>query len=91
MGKNFHIKRFDSKDVAKQRLKVLLVSDRASCSVDVLDAIQNDIIDVIKKYLDITEDECSVQISQQKREGNIEYTPVIHVTIPINDMTHNSK
>ena len=42
-----------SGDVAKDRLKLLLVSDRADCSPDVMEAIKNDIIQVISKYMEI--------------------------------------
>ena len=36
-----------SGNVAKDRLKLLLVSDRANCSPEVMEAIKNDIIKVI--------------------------------------------
>ena len=42
-------KKKNSGDVAKDRLKLLLVSDRADCSPDVMEAIKNDIIQVISK------------------------------------------
>ena len=40
-------KKKNSGDVAKDRLKLLLVSDRANCSPDVMELIKNDIINVI--------------------------------------------
>ena len=44
-------KKKNSGDVAKDRLKLLLVSDRANCSPDVMEMIKNDIINVISKYM----------------------------------------
>ena len=35
--------RRNSKDVAKDRLKLLLISDRTDCSADMLEMIKNDI------------------------------------------------
>ena len=46
-------KKKSSGDVAKDRLKLLLVSDRANCSPDIMEAIKNDIIAVISKYMEI--------------------------------------
>ena len=39
-------KKKGSGDVAKDRLKLLLVSDRANCSPEVMEMIKNDIIKV---------------------------------------------
>ncbi len=41
--------RKSSKDFAKDRLKLLLVSDRAGCSSEVMELMKNDIISVISK------------------------------------------
>ena len=43
-----------SGNVAKDRLKLLLVSDRANCSPEIMEAIKNDIIKVISRYMDVT-------------------------------------
>ena len=40
-----------SGDVAKDRLKLLLISDRANCSPEIMELIKNDIIKVISKYI----------------------------------------
>ena len=44
-------KRKRSKDVAKDRLKILLISDRVSCSPEMLEMIKTDIAKVISKYM----------------------------------------
>ena len=46
-------KKKNSGSVAKDRLKLLLVSDRANCSPEIMDMIKNDIINVISKYVEI--------------------------------------
>ena len=40
-------KKKTSGDIAKDRLKLVLVSDRANCSPDIMEMIKNDIIQVI--------------------------------------------
>lgn len=46
-------KKKNSADEAKDRLKLLLVSDRSNCSPETMELIKNDIIKVISKYMEI--------------------------------------
>ena len=43
----------NSKDAAKERLNLVLMQDRANVSVDFLELMKQEIIDVIKKYIDV--------------------------------------
>ena len=45
--------RKSSCQVAKDRLKILLISDRVNCSPEVMDLIKTDIAKVISKYMKI--------------------------------------
>ena len=40
----------DSKEMAKERLHMVLMQDRANVSADFLELMKQEIIDVIKKY-----------------------------------------
>ena len=62
-------KKKSSGDVAKDRLKLLLVSDRANCSPDIMEAIKNDIIAVISKYMEIDASGLDNQITQTESDG----------------------
>ena len=53
---NFFSKKGSSKDVAKDRLKLVLIHDRANCSTQMLEMLKNDIIKVISNYMDIDEE-----------------------------------
>ena len=64
------VKELTSKDAAKERLHLVLMQDRANVSVDFLELMKQEIIDVIKKYIVI--DESSIDVS---------YT---HLTLPTN-------
>ena len=46
-------KKKTSGNVAKDRLKLVLVSDRANCSSEMMEMMKNDIIEVISRYMDI--------------------------------------
>lgn len=84
-------KKTSSKDVAKDRLKLLLVSDRANCSPDVMEAIKNDIIQVISKYMDIDCEGLDIQITQTESEEGNGSVPALMANIPIRDLKHTSK
>ena len=51
----FHRK--SSRQVAKDRLKILLISDRAGCSPEMLEMIKKDIAEVISRYMRIDTDQ----------------------------------
>ena len=46
-------KKKTSREIAKDRLKILLISDRAGCSPEMLEMIKQDIAKVISKYMKI--------------------------------------
>ena len=78
-------KKKNSGDVAKDRLKLLLVSDRANCSPDVMELIKNDIINVISKYMIIDTDGLDIQITQTESDSNNGMVPALSANIPIKD------
>ena len=69
MGFMDFFRKKNSGEVAKDRLKLLLISDRANCSPEVMEAIKNDIIKVITKYMDIDSEGLDIQITQTESEG----------------------
>ena len=74
-------KKKSSSDVAKDRLKLVLVSDRANCSPEIMEMIKNDIIQVISKYMIIDAEGLDIQITQLETDANI----------PIKDLKNGTK
>ncbi len=72
-----------TKDTAKDRLKLVLIHDRANCSTQVLEMLKTDIIKVISNYMDIDEDELDMQITQTSSEDSNKTVPVLYANIPI--------
>ena len=58
-----------SGSTAKDRLKLVLVSDRANCSPETMELIKNDIIKVISKYMEIDTEGLDIQITQTESDG----------------------
>ena len=75
-----------SSTVAKDRLKLLLVSDRASCSPELMEAIKNDVIQVLSKYMEVDTDALEVEITQTESASGEGTAPALFVNIPIKDM-----
>ena len=78
-----------SGDIAKDRLKLLLVSDRANCSPETMELIKNDIIKVIAKYMEIDSEGLDIQITQTESETNNGTVPALYANIPIKDLKHS--
>lgn len=60
-----------SKQVAKDRLKLVLVHDRADISPTVVEQLKDELIAVISKYVDIDRDMVDVQLTQNQRESRL--------------------
>lgn len=84
-------KRKSSGTVAKDRLKLVLVSDRANCSPDIMEQIKNDIINVISKYVEIDVEGLDIKITQTESENNNGTVPALYANIPIRDMRSQKK
>lgn len=55
-----------SKEVAKERLRLVLVHDRASLSPQALESLKNDLLNVISQYLDIDDQGFRVDFSRHE-------------------------
>lgn len=84
-------KKKNSGNVAKDRLKLLLVSDRANCSPEIMDKIKNDIIEVIKKYMEIDCEGLDIQLTQTESETSNGSVPALIANIPIKEVKHGSE
>ena len=80
-----------SKNVAKDRLKLVLVHDRVNCSSQVLEMHKTDIIKVISNYMEIDEEELDIQITQTQSDDKTGTVPVLYANIPIKSMRKVNK
>ena len=72
-----------SKDTAKERLHLVLMQDRANVSADFLDLMRQEIIEVIKKYIDIDEEAMDVRLGSETNEDGTQGAPALYANIPI--------
>ena len=72
-----------SKDAAKERLHLVLMQDRANVSADFLDLMKQEIIEVIKKYIDIDESSMDVRLTNKENNDGTNGAPALYANIPI--------
>lgn len=72
-----------SKDAAKERLHLVLMQDRANVSADFLDLMKQEIIEVIKKYIDIDEGSMDVRLTNKENTDGTNGAPALYANIPI--------
>lgn len=87
---DFFNKKKNSGDIAKDRLKLVLISDRANCAPDIMENIKNDIIKVISQYMEIDADGLDIQITQTESDGCNGNVPALYANIPIKEMKNKS-
>lgn len=72
-----------SKNVAKERLKLVLVHDRADLSPKLLEMMKGDIIRVISEYCEIDSDEIDIKLTRMKKDGDASPVSALVANIPI--------
>ena len=53
-----------SGNIARDRLKIVLVSDRANCSPAVIENIREDLLNVLAKYVEVDTGKIEIEITQ---------------------------
>lgn len=81
----------NSKDAAKERLHLVLMQDRANVSVDFLELMKQEIIDVIKKYIEIDEKEIDVRLTNKENEDGTNGAPALYANIPILNIKNDAR
>ena len=69
--------------VAKRRLQMVLIQDRANVSPEIMERIRDEIIQVISKYMVI--DKADMEISLE----NVDDTVALVANIPVQNVKHH--
>jgi cell division topological specificity factor len=76
-----------SKDIAKERLRLILVNDRANVSPKFLDMIKSELVDMISDYMEIEEDGLEVKLTKID-DGTSKNVPALVANVPIKKVKH---
>lgn len=91
LGKNENKETSGSKTKAKERLHLVLMQDRANVSADFLEMMKQEIIDVIKKYIEVEENEIDVRLTNEVKEDGTTGAPSLYANIPIVNIRNDMK
>ncbi|MCD7864652.1 MAG: cell division topological specificity factor MinE [Clostridiales bacterium] len=83
MGFRKFFQKKSSGDLAKDRLKLLLVSDRVNCSPEMLEMIRDDMIRVISRYVEIDTEGLDIRMIQPGASEGKYSEPALFANIPI--------
>ncbi len=81
----------NSKEAAKERLHLVLMQDRANVSADFLELMKQEIIDVIKKYIEVDEKEIDVRLTNKENEDGTNGAPALYANIPILNIKNDAR
>lgn len=81
----------NSKDAAKERLHLVLMQDRANVSADFLELMKQEIIEVIKKYIEIDESAIDVRLTNKENEDGTNGAPALYANIPILNIKNEAR
>lgn len=77
-----------SSEVAKDRLKLVLIHDRRLISNTVLNQMKDELIQVISKYIKIEQDEINIQFDVETENRN---RGALIVNVPLKNIIKNKK
>ncbi|NLW55174.1 MAG: cell division topological specificity factor MinE [Firmicutes bacterium] len=60
-----------SKSQAVERLRLILVHDRAKVSTGLLELLRNEIINAISKYVEIDEDQMEIELNSSEAKAEL--------------------
>ena len=81
----------NSKDAAKERLHLVLMQDRANVSADFLELMKQEIIEVIKKYIEVDEEAIDVRLTNKENEDGTNGAPALYANIPILNIKNEAR
>ena len=81
----------NSRDAAKERLHLVLMQDRANVSADFLELMKQEIIEVIKKYIDVDESAIDVRLTNKENEDGTNGAPALYANIPIVNIKNDAR
>lgn len=84
-------KSVNSREAAKERLHLVLMQDRANVSADFLELMKQEIIEVIKKYIDVDESAIDVRLTNKENEDGSNGAPALYANIPIINIKNETR
>lgn len=76
----------NSGNIARKRLEILLIADRAGCTPEILEMLKNDMIKVISRYMTVDPEKLEVKVIHMDKKKGGESLPVLYASIPVREL-----
>ncbi|MBE5818757.1 MAG: cell division topological specificity factor MinE [Clostridiales bacterium] len=77
---------------AKNRLSVMLASQRTSADAEVLDSFKSEMLELVQKYFNVDESKVSINVTHGDDPSNVvKGSPTIFVELPITEVKEKSR
>lgn len=76
-----------SGEIARNRLKLLLVSDQAGVNPGLIDLIRDDLIGVLSRYAEIDSRQLDLSVTRMETAGARETIPALSARVPLRQFT----
>lgn len=73
----------NSKNIAKDRLKLVLIHDRGDFSAEKKELIKKELIELLSKYVEVDQENIEINIVNKKDSTDDNYTPQLTANVPI--------
>ena len=87
MRQLFDFHKSNSGEIARSRLKLLLVSDKVHCSPVFLELIKDDMIGVLSRYMEIEPGQVDIRLTRVESAVTKEILPALCASVPIRQIS----
>lgn len=87
MRQIFCLHKSNSGAIARSRLKLLLVADKASLSPGFLELIRDDMVHVLSRYMEIEPGQVDIRMTRMETAGTREILPALFASIPLRQIS----
>lgn len=83
----FPFQKNNSSEIARSRLKLLLISDKTHINPGMLNMIRDDMAGVLSRYAEVDAGQLNLSVSTGETASATEDTPVLSASLPIRQLT----
>ncbi|MDD3252288.1 MAG: cell division topological specificity factor MinE [Lachnospiraceae bacterium] len=87
MRQIFCFHKSNSGEIARSRLKLVLVSDQAHVNPGLIDLMKEDMIGVLSRYAEVDSGSLDLRLVRMESAGTRELIPALSATFPIRQFT----
>lgn len=81
----FRLWKSNSGEIARKRLKLVLVSDKLHCPSGLIETMCDDLVQVLSRYMELDISGMDIRLTRTESAATHEQVPALYASIPIRD------